>query len=89
MSKDSQNELLQAAAEVIVKQIVAEIQQAGMFSIIADEARDCSHSEQLSICLRYVHETAIKERFLTFVHVIDLSAAGLATVIAKTLSTMV
>jgi hypothetical protein len=38
------------------------------------------------ICCRYITECSIRERFLGFVHVTDLSAKGLADVIAETLT---
>ncbi len=56
-----------------------------MFAIIADEARDANHPEQLSFCVRYLKSGMVQERFLTFVHVHDLSAAGLATALKQQL----
>ena len=44
-SKVSQNELLNAAADVVSKQIVDEVATAEMFTIIADESRDASKVE--------------------------------------------
>ena len=80
-SKQTQNELLQAAAEVIVEQITSEIRRVGFYSIIADETRDVSRIEQLSLCFRYVHpeDHTIKERFLGFTDCPQLDAAALAT----------
>ena len=52
ISKQTQNELLQAAAEVVVEQITREIRRVGFYS---DETRDVSRIEQLSLCFRYVH----------------------------------
>jgi hypothetical protein len=66
-SKASQNDLLQAAADVITEKVLSEVRSAGMFAVIADEARDVSKTEQMSICLRYVVDHEIRERFLTFV----------------------
>ena len=51
ISKDSQNEILQAATAVILDKICNEIKGASCFSVIADEARDASRSEQMSICI--------------------------------------
>jgi hypothetical protein len=59
--------------------------RAMLFSIIADEARDNRHSEQMSICVRYLCVGIVKERFLSFIHVHDLSAAGLASAIVTAL----
>ena len=80
MSKSTQNELLHAAAKVIIEGITNEIKRARLFSIIADEARDVSRVEQLSLCFRYVHpDHAVKERFLGFIDSSQLDAAALAT----------
>jgi hypothetical protein len=87
-SKDSQNELLQSAASIVTANIVSEVKAAGMFTVIADEARDISKTEQMSICLRYVIDCEIKERFLSFVAVRDdLSAEKLSQEIANCLKT--
>ena len=39
---------------LVRKRICAEVQKAGMYSILADETKDCSKREQLAIVLRYV-----------------------------------
>lgn len=86
-SKDAQNDLLKAAAAVVTSKIVAEVKSAGMFTVIADEARDISISEQMSICLRYVVGHTVNEHFLTFVTLHDdLSAGTLAKEIAESLT---
>ncbi len=85
--KESQNDLLKSAAAIVTQKIVSEITSAGFFSVMADEARDNSHSEQMSICVRYFHAGIVKERFLCFVHVHDLSAAGLSSAIVAALQT--
>lgn len=59
MSK-TQNDLLTDASATIVEQnlIVEEIKRAESYSIIADETRDISRTEQLSmstLCSRYGH----------------------------------
>ena len=81
VSKATQNELLQAAADVIVEQITEEIRRAGFFSIIADETCDVSRVEQLSLCFRYVHpdDHCVRERFLGFTDCPELDATSLAT----------
>lgn len=42
------------------------------YSLIVDEARDAFKLEQMSMCIRYVHKSIIKEQFLEFVQVIKL-----------------
>jgi len=85
-SEDSQNELLECAANVIKQKITDEVKRAGMFAVIVDEARDVSKTEQMSICLRYVNGHEICERFLNFVTLRgDLCATALATAVAGSL----
>ena len=86
-SKVSQNELLNATADVVSKQIVDEVAKAEMLTVIADELRDANKVEQMSICLRYVTAYEVQKRFLTFVPLnSDLTAPTLACAIADTLS---
>ena len=63
-SKVSQNELLNAAADVVIKQIVDEVAKAEMFTVIADESRDARKVELMSICLRYVTAYEVRKDFL-------------------------
>lgn len=46
-SKVVQNDLLKAAADVVLKQITDEIKDAEGFAVIADVAQDVSEKEQL------------------------------------------
>ena len=88
MSKESQDDFLEAAATVIRQQIVQEALDAQMFALIVDEARDNSCCEQLSLCIRYLNITTgdIVERFLGFVPLESLSAESLTTTITEFLS---
>ena len=73
-------------AEWVLLKITAEVKEAGYFTIITDETKDISKCEQLSICLRYVYEGVIHERFFGFVHAEELNASALAEYILKVLS---
>ena len=53
-------------AQQIRMEILSEVKQAKYYSMIADEVCDISNKEQFSICLRYVHDQAVKEMFLDF-----------------------
>ena len=79
-SKDTQNELLKAVAEVVLEEIAEETRQAEYFAVIADECRDVGRTEQLSVCVRYVskHDNRIRERFVGFTDVHKLNASSLA-----------
>ena len=81
-----QNEILRTMAGMVQAEICAAVNEAGVFSILADESKDCCKVEQLAIVLRYVDDFAVQnERFLTYVEVKSLSAEGLASDILKTL----
>ena len=58
-----------------------------VYSVLADETKDCSRKEQLSIILRYLHiESAIQyEHFISFVEATSLNAESLSSYIIKTL----
>ena len=53
ISKSTQNELIKCCGEVITNMIVNEVKESKFFSIIADEASDCSNKEQIfdKICV--------------------------------------
>ena len=75
-SNHTQNDILLAACDTILDQIATEVKQAGIFAIMADECRDVSRIEQLSVCIRYVNNGLITEHFLGFsdMHELDASA---------------
>ena len=79
-SKEIQNDLLEAAAAVVLHSICRDVQSAHYFSLIADECRDIGRTEQLSLCLRFVsrQDSCIKERFVGFTDVHELDASSLA-----------
>lgn len=78
-SGDIQNTLLHVMGEMVREKICAEVKDAGVYSILADESKDSSKTEQMAIVVRYVDikKAIIHERFLTFVKVSSLDAASL------------
>lgn len=79
ISKTTQNEIIELCGNQILRKIVADIQRARFFSIIADETSDSSHAEQLCICVRYVHEdSTVKEEFVGYGSVADLTAVSIS-----------
>ena len=81
-----QDELIQIMADTVLSSITAELQEASFYTIIADETKDISKREQLSIVLKYVYDGIVHERFLGFVHAHELNASSLSEYILKTLS---
>ena len=66
--------------------ICEEVRQSGYFSLMADEKKDLSKLEQLSVVVRYVDkEGIVNERFLTFVQAICLNAESLSSYLLKVL----
>ena len=56
-SHDIINELIQLMAHEVRRTLLHDVREAQWFSLIADETRDISGSEQLSVSLRWVDET--------------------------------
>ena len=56
-------------ASIVQSRISMDVRKAGIYSILADETKDCSKREQLSIVLRYVdlESATMHKRFLTYV----------------------
>ena len=54
ISKTSQNELVYCCGKLIKDALIKDIKESNFFSILADEASDCSNQEQLSFVLRFV-----------------------------------
>ena len=69
-SSDIQNELLAIMGTMIRASIADEVKEAGEFSVMADETKDCSKVEQMSIVLRYFHKGSVNESFIGFFHLI-------------------
>lgn len=60
------------------------------YSVLADETTDISQVEQFSLCLRYVDEDSfkIREDFLMFVPVQEVTGSALAKTVLETLSSL-
>ena len=54
VSPQIQNELLDLMGKMVRESIGAKVRNAGVYAIMADESKDISKVEQLSIALRYV-----------------------------------
>ncbi|GBO41502.1 hypothetical protein AVEN_34523-1 [Araneus ventricosus] len=83
-----QNELINTFGHLIQSQIVRNVRKSIFDSVLADETTDISQIEQFSLCVRYVEDQKykIREDFLTFVPVYDVTGAGLANTVLETLS---
>lgn len=86
-SKTIQNQLIDIIGKCIQMEILNEVKEAKFYSIIADEVCDVSNKEQLSLCVRYVQASSVKERFLDFVEVERITGRELASAILYCLRT--
>lgn len=84
-SKTIQNEIIEVLGTYIQDKIVAEINEAGAFSLLADEASDSSNKEQLPLVLRFVDkEINVREEFVGFYECEDgVTGQAIATLIVK------
>nr|CAH7767474.1 unnamed protein product [Callosobruchus chinensis] len=83
-----QNELINSCNAIIVNTLIKKVNASRSFCILADETADISGVEQLSLCVRYLdNETSnIREDFVQFVPVHDVTGKGLANSIMETLT---
>lgn len=83
-----QNEIIEICGAIILGKIISKINQAKFFSILADETTDISGIEQFSSCVRYVEKSdkseILREDFLKFVPVEDVTGFGLANKLKTT-----
>lgn len=85
-----QNEIIEIFGTSIQTHIRRSVSKCGFFPGLADETKDISKTEQFSLCVRYIDEDKMKlrEDFLTFVPVHDVTGAALANVIQETLHSL-
>lgn len=72
-----QTEIIHIMANIILSKISYEINCVSCLSIMADETKDITKTEQLSIVIRYYYQDEIKERFLGFTPLKKLDANSL------------
>ena len=59
-SHEIKNEIIELMAHSVLRQTIHSIRSNKFFSIIVDEATDCSFKEQVSICFRHVDTNALE-----------------------------
>ena len=80
------NEVITICGQMILRQLLKDIYAADNFTLIADEATDISHSEQMCIAIRWVDCTYnIYEEALGLVQLPDIKALTLFSVIKDVL----
>ncbi|XP_066964231.1 zinc finger MYM-type protein 1-like [Macrobrachium rosenbergii] len=66
LSPNIQNEILNIASDLVLKDISKAVGKTGKFSLIVDETTDVSNKEQVSVCLHYIHNGQPAETFVGF-----------------------
>ena len=87
-SKTIQNKLIKICGDQVREKIISEINGSDcpIYSVLGDEATDCSSKEQMPIVLRYVDSSKeINERFIKFVECEGMTGEALANNIEETL----
>lgn len=70
LSVDIVNECVMLMGQKLLRELLSNIHKVGIFSVLADETRDITSQEQLSICIRWVDEEfTIHEDLIGLVHV--------------------
>lgn len=84
-----QNEIINIFGKLIQSEIVKKISKSSFFSVLAFlfETTDIAQIEQFSLCIRYLDEECmtIREDFLAFIPVQDVTDVGLANVLQEQL----
>jgi len=88
VSPKMQNAIIAACNELVVAELVKRINAAAGFAVLADETTDIAGVEQFSLCVRYLEmsSSSIREDFLQFIPVTDVSGKSLAKVIIDSLT---
>jgi hypothetical protein len=81
LGPESQNELISLISDRILEEITNRAKAVKYYSIILDCTPYISHQEQMTMILRFVElqkdKAAIKEYFVGFLKVADISGAGI------------
>ncbi|XP_029571197.1 zinc finger MYM-type protein 1-like [Salmo trutta] len=81
ISHQIQNKVLEGLAEMVQREIIREVKESEVFSVIADETKDLKKKEQMSLVVSYYYNGAIHKGFLHFQSAESLDAAGLTKII--------
>lgn len=87
-SKCIQNEILETLAGMVQEEIIKEVKASEYFSVTADETKDVSKKEQMSMVLRYYYDGVVWESFLGYWEAEHSDAGSLANKIISCLENM-
>lgn len=83
-----QNTILHIMSSIVLKDIAMELSDAEYFSIMADETKDLSKKEVVSICIRYLFNNSVHEEFVGLCEAENLNAVGLKNCIVRSLNSV-
>ena len=84
-----QNEIVEVMALGVLKQISSNIQNALVYTMMADESSDVSNKEQVVVCIRWVDdELIVHEEFVGIKPVERTTAEDIVLVLTETLTEM-
>ncbi|XP_045478380.1 uncharacterized protein LOC123683377 [Harmonia axyridis] len=89
LSPKTENEIILTINDIMLKKLVEMVNSAKCFTVLADETTDISTQEQASIGVRYLYNNDIKEDFLQFVPVSDLTGKTVSDLTGKNLATVI
>ena len=88
LSPTIQNEIIDICGQMVKTELVNRILLSNTFGIIVDETTDISNDEQVSLCLRYIHEGITFESFVAFLSTKTTDGETLFNLIRDTLNGM-
>ena len=85
-SPEMVNELINRMGQAVLRNTLASIHEAAYYSILADETRDLSNLEQLTICIRWVDDHySIHEDFSGLMKLRNITAHVILTALKDVL----
>ena len=86
LSPQSQNEFINTVGNDLCQEIVKEVQDAKVYSIMADHTPDVSHQDRLAVVCRYVIGNEVKETLLSITQAKSKTGEGTASEIIQVLN---
>ena len=80
-SKTIKNEVIEVVGKFICSDIIERAKSSKFYTLIADQVKDTSNREQLSVSLRFVEANIVKEIFVAFITVDRITGVSLAEAI--------
>ena len=82
MSHDIQNDMLELLSDYVLRKLCVELRAQAAYAVMVDETTDCSHHEQMAVCIRLcTSQLEINEVFVGFYELEKQDAATLLKVV--------